>query len=72
MADLLTEVGLGGSPAKQHIAALLFRNDPSMDALFTFERRSGAPFSENKYFSYAALPTDAHMGVLEKIERLLA
>lgn len=36
---------------------------------FTFERRAGASFAENKYFSQAPLKTDDHRRVLLEIER---
>jgi len=38
---------------------------------FSIERRSGAPFSSNRYFSGAPLETDHHIRVLEEIERAL-
>ena len=38
---------------------------------FTFERRVNTPFSENKYFSRASLPTSKHLHALEEFEKLL-
>jgi hypothetical protein len=38
---------------------------------FTFERRAGVPFVENKYFSRAALPTSKHIRALEALEKIL-
>ncbi|HUY13887.1 MAG TPA: hypothetical protein VMX16_09705 [Terriglobia bacterium] len=35
---------------------------------FSIERRAETPFSENKYFSVAPLPTDDHIAVLEAFE----
>jgi hypothetical protein len=38
-------------------------------ASFTIERRGGAKFSENKYFSEAPLPTKVHLEMLEQFEQ---
>jgi hypothetical protein len=38
---------------------------------FTIERRAGQPFSENRYFSVATLPTTSHLSLLEAFERRL-
>lgn len=38
---------------------------------FVFERAALAPFSENRYYSIAALSTDKHLELLEKIEVIL-
>ena len=35
---------------------------------FTIQRRDNTPFSENKYFSGAPLPTDIHIKLLEQFE----
>jgi hypothetical protein len=35
---------------------------------FSIQRRENAPFSENKYFSDAPLPTDMHIRLLERFE----
>jgi hypothetical protein len=39
---------------------------------FAIERRAGAAFDENKYFSQAPLRTQDHKVVLEKLERILS
>jgi hypothetical protein len=39
---------------------------------FSIQRRDNTPFSENKYFSDAPLPTDAHLRLLEQFERDLS
>lgn len=39
---------------------------------FTIERAVDIPFSENKYFSTAPLPTNQHLALLEEFEVLLA
>ena len=36
---------------------------------FSIQRRDNTPFSENKYFSDAPLPTDMHIKLLEEFER---
>jgi hypothetical protein len=38
---------------------------------FTIERRTGRPFSENRYFSSATLPTPSHLDMLGAFERRL-
>jgi hypothetical protein len=38
---------------------------------FTLERRAESAFDTNLYFSSAPLPTDAHLSVLQEIERAL-
>jgi len=35
---------------------------------FSIQRRDNTPFSENKYFSDAPLPTDLHIKLLEQFE----
>jgi hypothetical protein len=35
---------------------------------FSIQRRDNTPFSENKYFSEAPLPTDLHIKLLEEFE----
>ena len=50
-------------------------NDPKLSrpipTVFTVERRVGAPYSEQKYFSQAPLKTKDHKAVLERLEKLL-
>ena len=36
---------------------------------FSIQRRDNTPFSENKYFSDAPLPTDVHLRLLERFEK---
>jgi hypothetical protein len=42
--------------------------NPLVTAPFSIQRRGNALFSENKYFSEAALPTDVHIKLLEQFE----
>jgi hypothetical protein len=39
---------------------------------FSIQRRDNVPFSEDKYFSDAPLPTDIHLKLLERLEADLA
>jgi len=39
---------------------------------FSIQRRENTPFSENKYFSDAPLPTDVHVRLLEQFEKDLS
>jgi hypothetical protein len=39
---------------------------------FSIQRRDNTPFSENKYFSDAPLPTDIHIRPLEQFEKDLS
>jgi hypothetical protein len=38
---------------------------------FAFERKAGAPFSENRFYSKAPLPTHQHLALLDELEKLL-
>ena len=35
---------------------------------FMIERRDKTPFAQNKFYSYAAMHTDRHIELLEKLE----
>ena len=70
-AEILTQFEPGQYTAPEALTTIAFRPDPNSRLLFTFERREKVPFSENKYFSHASLPTDRHIALLEVFERIL-
>lgn len=64
---------LQGLTGKNHqFNRLSFGVDP-LSALapeFIVERRAGMPWTSNRYFSKAHIPTDAHIEALEKLDKL--
>ena len=61
-----------GQPIKFDITGIVIGVDPlsvkAPPVPFTIERRLDTPFSENKYFSSAPLPTSEHVRLLETLE----
>jgi hypothetical protein len=53
------------------LAADTTRLPPQIRFEFIIERRAGRPFSENRYFSSATLPTRSHLDLLADFERRL-
>lgn len=51
--------------------SLAFGGEPVSQAIFRFERKANVPFSQNKYWSLAALSTSDHLALLERLEALL-
>ena len=45
---------------------------PLVPHVFRFERAENIPYSENRYFSYAALPTKEHLALLDELEEILS
>jgi hypothetical protein len=51
--------------------AFVFEADNTKFPTFTFERLANVLYSENKYFSKAALPTSTHLQLLKDFERIV-
>jgi len=59
------------------LTGLIFGGDPISLPLsqhllsgFQLERKAQAPFTENRYYSKAPLPTDKHLSLLEELEKI--
>jgi hypothetical protein len=61
-----------GQPVKYEPTVFYLGYDPTKvkltPSVFSIERRAEAPFSQNKYYSQAPLPTDEHISALESFE----
>jgi hypothetical protein len=56
----------------QTVTGFYIGADNEQVSRFTFERRQGVPFSEDKYFSRASLTTSNHILALKELETLLS
>ena len=70
-AALLEEFEPAGSSDKQWLTSIGYRPNADAQASFMIERRDKTPFSQNKFYSYAAMHTDRHIELLEKLEASL-
>ena len=57
---------------KEQMSGFYVGADGAQLSTFTFERRAAVPFSQNQYFSRAALPTSKHIRALKAIEKILS
>ena len=73
--DLASELSLVQPPQLTFDFVFNLVSDPGPTGLiplaFRLERAAGFAFSENRYFSSAPLPTQAHLDFLEKVEQAL-
>ena len=64
---------ISGESVKYELSAFFVDHDPLSRrhpaGRFSIQRRDNTPFSENKYFSDAPLPTDVHLELLEQFEK---
>jgi len=67
---------LSPRPSEFELGGISFWTDSSNSSLklaaFSLERKINAPFSENRFYSKASMHTDAHLGLIEEFEQLLA
>jgi len=68
MSAKVASYGLIDTPAE--VAAFHLATDPAVNGswAYRFERRSGAPYAEKKFFSSAPLKTADHLEMLDKLE----
>lgn len=45
---------------------------PLLPQVFRFEREENRPFSSNRYYSFAAMPTKDHIALIEQLEQILS
>ena len=69
-AKRLASVPFNGRAKRQELVTVSFGADGDPSANFTFDRRTGAPFAENKFYCRAPLPTDEHFRLLQEFEAL--
>lgn len=70
-ASHLSSLDIDAKNSTQEFAGARFTSDPASRFSFSIERRLNAPFSENRYYSDARLPTKQHLSALEEFERIL-
>lgn len=67
---------IAGEHINYELTAIFVDHDPlsrrHAAGRFSIQRRDNTPFSENRYFSDAPLPTDLHIKVLEQFEAKIA
>ncbi|SRR5712692_2527004 len=75
IASRITELLPGTKKVAFRTSSIGFWVDPEASRLnippFQFERKSGTPFDENRYWSRSALHTDDHLALLNEFESLL-
>ena len=75
LADFAKSISSATGGIAYDVAAVEFWPDQSLvnkPANFSFQRKSGDPFSEDRYWSQAGVPTDAHLKLIEELETILS
>ena len=65
---------INGIKKSVHFNRIDFGSDPlsaGPNVVFLIERRAGIPYASNRYFCKAYMQTDAHIGALELMDKLL-
>lgn len=77
LAEIIKDYGFSACPTYEPYGFNMYFDNtkattpPTLATAFSLERRVGAAFEENKYFSQAPLRTQDHEEVLRRLERVL-
>jgi hypothetical protein len=75
LTEFAKKLSSASSDEALELAAIEFWPDPILTqktANFSFQRKTGVAFAENRYWSQAGLSTDMHLEMLEELEAILS